>query len=139
MAGRGAGDGGKSVVIGGPLALLPCPLRGGRGSKNAAAGRWLASCAFEERAEAKRPPRRNVERRCRVPFFPGDPGNKPRPLPRCAFRRSVSPQKGEMKLKAQLARRREDESAWLFEICIGNTRSCPGRDAAFFTLLRGTG
>jgi len=35
MAGRGAGDGGKSVVIGG-LAL--------------------ASCAFEERAEAKRSP-----------------------------------------------------------------------------------
>src|SRR3954447_26400988 len=69
MAGRGAGDGGKSVVIGG-LAL--------------------ASCAFEERAEAKRSPRRNVERRCRVPLFPGDPGNKPRLLPRCAFRRSAS-------------------------------------------------
>jgi hypothetical protein len=39
-------------------------------------------------------PRRSVERRCRVPLFPGDPGNKPRPLPRCAFRRPVSPQKG---------------------------------------------
>ena len=36
-------------------------------------------------------PRRDVERRCRVPLFPGDPGNKPRLLPRCAFRRSASP------------------------------------------------
>jgi hypothetical protein len=34
--------------------------------------------------------RRNVERRCRVPLFSGDPGNKPRLLPRCAFRRSAS-------------------------------------------------
>ena len=40
--------------------------------------------------------RRDAERRCRVPLFPGNPGNKPRPLPRCAFRRSVSPQKGEI-------------------------------------------
>jgi hypothetical protein len=39
-------------------------------------------------------------------------------LPRRVVRRSVSPQKGR-KLKAQLARRREDESAWLFEIRIG--------------------
>jgi hypothetical protein len=35
---------------------------------------------------------------------------------RCAFRRSVSPQGGGDQLKAQLARRREDESAWLFEM-----------------------
>ena len=41
-------------------------------------------------------PRRDAERRRRVPLFLGDPGNKPRPLPRCAFRRSVSPQKGEI-------------------------------------------
>jgi hypothetical protein len=25
-------------------------------------------------------PRRNAERRCRVPLFPGNPGNKPRPV-----------------------------------------------------------
>ena len=31
MAGRGAGDGGKSVVIGGPLACLLCLRRAGRG------------------------------------------------------------------------------------------------------------
>jgi hypothetical protein len=37
-------------------------------------------------------------------------------LPRRVFRRSVSPQKGEKKLKAQLARRRENEDAWMFEI-----------------------
>src|SRR5882757_8447719 len=42
-------------------------------------------------------------------------GSKPRPLPRCAFRRSVSPQGGEKKIKAQLARRCENASAWLFE------------------------
>src|SRR6267142_2037774 len=35
-------------------------------------------------------PRRDAERRCRVPLFLGNPGNKPRPLPRCAFRRSAS-------------------------------------------------
>src|SRR3954470_7443050 len=35
-------------------------------------------------------PRWSTERRCRVPLFPGDPGNKPRLLPRCAFRRSAS-------------------------------------------------
>jgi hypothetical protein len=32
------------------------------------------------------------------------------------FRRSISPQGGEIKLQAQLARRREDADAWLFEI-----------------------
>src|SRR4051812_20383646 len=48
-------------------------------------------------------PRWSAERRCRVPLSPGDPGDKPRLLPRCAFRRSASPQKGEEKLKAQLA------------------------------------
>jgi hypothetical protein len=37
-------------------------------------------------------------------------------LPRRVVRRSVSPQKGEKKLKAQLARRREDAKPWLFEI-----------------------
>src|SRR3954471_22305804 len=61
-------------------------------------------------------PRRDAERRCRVPLFPGNPGSKPRLLPRCAFRRPVSPQEGERELKAKLARRREDASAWLFEI-----------------------
>jgi hypothetical protein len=35
-------------------------------------------------------PRRSAERRCRVPLFLGNPGNKPRLLPRCAFRRSAS-------------------------------------------------
>jgi hypothetical protein len=36
-------------------------------------------------------------------------------LPRRVVRRSISPQKGEKKLKAQLARRRENEGAWLFK------------------------
>ncbi len=44
------------------------------------------------------------------------------------------------KLKAQLARRREDAGAWLFEIRIRKfALSCPGRDAAFFMPLRRTG
>jgi hypothetical protein len=37
-------------------------------------------------------------------------------LPRRVDRRSISPQKGGEKLKAQLARRRENASPWLFEI-----------------------
>src|SRR3954464_12213648 len=32
-------------------------------------------------------PRWSAERRCRVPLFPGDPGDTPRLLPSCAFRR----------------------------------------------------
>src|SRR3954465_13779461 len=35
-------------------------------------------------------PRRSAERRCRVPLSPGDPGDTPRPLPSCAFRRFTS-------------------------------------------------
>src|ERR1700709_497209 len=60
-------------------------------------------------------PRREAERRRRVPLFLGNPGNKPRPLPRCAFRRPVSPQCRGGKLTAQLARRRENASARLLE------------------------
>jgi hypothetical protein len=37
-------------------------------------------------------------------------------LLRRVVRRSVSPQKGEKKLKLKLARRREDEKPWLFEM-----------------------
>jgi hypothetical protein len=81
-------------------------------------------------------PRRDAERRCRVPLFLGDPGNKPRPLPRCAFRRPVSPQGGEKKLKAQFARRRDDESAWLFEIRIG--KFSQGVDATTAVIARST-
>src|SRR3954447_26942509 len=35
-------------------------------------------------------PRRSAERRCRVPLFPGDPGNTPRPLPIAPFGASAS-------------------------------------------------
>ena len=55
-------------------------------------------------------PRWSVERRCRVPLFAGDPANKPRPLPRCAFRRSVSPQcRGERTKSPTRAAARERE------------------------------
>ena len=50
------------------------------------------------------------------------------------------PSKGGDQLKAQLARRREDEDAWLFEIEFGNLHAtCPGRDVAFFMPLRRPG
>jgi hypothetical protein len=71
---------------------LPLKLAGrgqASGAKSPCSGRKAAKSP-EERTEAKRSPRWNVERRCRVPLFPGDPGNKPRLLPRCAFRRSIS-------------------------------------------------
>src|SRR3954471_24449757 len=53
----------------------------------------------EERTRVFKTPRRDAERRCRVPLFLGNPGNMPRLLPRRAFRRSVSPQGGEKKIK----------------------------------------
>jgi hypothetical protein len=71
---------------------LPPKLAGrgqASGAKSPCSGRKAAKSP-EERTEAKKSPRRNVERRCRVPLFSGDPGNKPRLLPRCAFRRSAS-------------------------------------------------
>src|SRR4051794_3349481 len=66
---------------------------------------------------SKRTRRRNVERRCRVPLFPGDPGNKPRPLPKVRLSASRPPSfsRGE-KDKTQLAQWRGNEAAWLFEI-----------------------
>src|SRR5437868_8308189 len=51
----------------------------------------------------------------------------------CAFRRSASPHKRGGKLKAHLARRRENADVWLREIVDRKysaraTCSCPGRD-----------
>src|SRR4051812_17672196 len=101
-----------------PERVCHCELAGRGQASGAKSPCSEAAKSPEERTEAKKSPRRNVERRCRVPLFPGDPGSKPRLLPRCAFRRPVSPQKGEKKSKAQLALRREDGRAWLFEIRI---------------------
>src|SRR5882757_6975021 len=50
----------------------------------------LAPALGSQVPRSKKSPRRDAERRCRVPLFSGNPGNKPRPLPRCAFRRSAS-------------------------------------------------
>jgi hypothetical protein len=36
-------------------------------------------CLEEPVPRSKKSPRRDAERRCRVPLFPGNPGNKPRP------------------------------------------------------------
>jgi len=51
-----------------------------------------------------------------VLLFPGDPGNKPRLVDYAPFG-APSPLIVEgRKLKAQLARRRENEKPWLFEM-----------------------
>jgi hypothetical protein len=63
-------------------------VKGGETCLDQRAG--LVPAAGSAVPRTKKSPRRNVERRCRVPLFPGDPGNKPRLLPRCAFRRSAS-------------------------------------------------
>src|ERR1043166_7585328 len=58
-----------------------------------------------------------VERREALPcaLFPGDPGTRPRPVTvRLSALRFPSQRGG--KLKAHLARRRENADAWLFEI-----------------------
>jgi hypothetical protein len=51
-----------------------------------------------------------------VPLFPGDPGNKPRPFTKVRLSAFRLPSRRGEKLKAQLARRRGNEAAWLFEI-----------------------
>jgi hypothetical protein len=94
-----AGGGKRSPRTREALGFRPGPLRGTAtvswlgGDRRAARNRRAQASAAkspEERTKAKRSPRRNAERRCRVPLFPGSPGSKPRPLPRCAFRRSAS-------------------------------------------------
>jgi hypothetical protein len=67
-----------------PERVCHCEMAGrgqASGAKSPCSGRKAAKSP-EERTEAKKSPRRNVERRCRVPLFPGDPGNKPRLLPK---------------------------------------------------------
>ena len=71
LAGRGQASGAKSPCSRASTGVCQVPGRTDQGFKT---------------------PRRDAERRCRVPLFLGNPGNKPRPLPRCAFRRPVSPQ-----------------------------------------------
>src|ERR1043166_2430973 len=63
-------------------------------------------------------PRRSAEQALPCALFPGDPGNRPR---RVTLRLSALrfPSQRGGKLKAHLARRRENAGAWLFEIRIG--------------------
>jgi hypothetical protein len=76
----------------------------------------------------KKSPRRNAERRCRVPLFPGNPGNKPRPLPRCAARRSVTPHLGVRPKQTSGSWSHENAEAWLFEFV---DRICRSRGERF--------
>ena len=88
LAGRGQASGAKSPCSRASTGACQVPGRTDQGFKT---------------------PRRDAERRCRVPLFLGNPGNKPRPLPRCAFRRSVSPQKGRSTKSPTRAAARERE------------------------------
>jgi hypothetical protein len=75
---------------------------------------------------SKKSPRRNAERRCRVPLSLGNPGDKPRLLPRCAFRRSVSPQKGEIKLKPNSRGGARTKTRGCLKSESGTQSRCPG-------------
>src|SRR3982075_2537088 len=67
------------------LGIRPAPLSG-----SATEAGWTGTGSGAKSPCAKSPeartgpttPRRDAERRCRVPLFSGDPGNKPRPLPK---------------------------------------------------------
>ena len=98
--GSGAcGRGGRALRTREALGNRPCPLRGAafngwtrrvKGGETRLDGELARARARKNRSQGQKSPRRNVERRCRVPLIPGDPGIKPRLLPRCAFRRSAS-------------------------------------------------
>src|ERR1043166_2598143 len=72
-------------------------------------------------------PRWSAGRRCRVPLFPGDPGNTPRLVKGAPFGVPPSPQCREGGILANLGRitRRENAKTWLFEIRIRNRRAAP--------------
>jgi antitoxin CptB len=84
----------------GALGNRPCPLRGAAlsGWTGAGEGRgnlpgWrekLAPVPGSQVPRSKKSPRRSAERRCRVPLFPGVPGNTPRLLPIAPFGASAS-------------------------------------------------
>src|SRR5438309_10345682 len=50
----------------------------------------LAPAAGSTAPRSKKSPRWSAERRCRVPLFPGDPGNTPRPVTLAPFGASTS-------------------------------------------------
>src|SRR5947209_5645965 len=90
----------------GALGNRPCPLRGAafngwtrqvKGGETYLDGELARACARKSGPRVEEVPRRSVRRALFL-------------LPRRVFRRSVSPQKGEIKLNAQLARRRGNEN-----------------------------
>src|SRR4051812_2336255 len=96
----------------GPERGLPLKLAG-RGQ--AAARNRRQATSPEERTRVLRRRRRSAGRRCRVPLFPGDPGDTPRLVTNAPFGAPPPLIRGG-KLKAQLAPRRENAGAWLFEM-----------------------
>src|SRR5438270_10643212 len=90
---RKRGPGGPWVAVRAHYGALPSMagrewVKGGETCLDQRAG--LAPAAGSTAPGTKKSPRRDAERRCRVPLILGNPGIKPRPLPRCAFRRSAS-------------------------------------------------
>src|SRR5258708_1218473 len=89
---RKRGPGGPWVIVRAQYGALPS-MAGRDWSERAKAFGIMAQASPRAGSTVpgtKKSPRRDAERRCRVPLFLGNPGNKPRPLPRCAFRRSAS-------------------------------------------------
>src|SRR4051794_32839665 len=101
-AGRDAAPAGVGVVphaLGGPWVAVRAhygALPSMAGRKRAKGGETcldqragLAPAAGSTAPRSKKSPRRSAERRCRVPLFPGDPGNKPRPVTVAPFGASL--------------------------------------------------
>src|ERR1044071_6325951 len=117
--------GGSQPQTRGALGNRPCPMMGrclqwldGAGARGRKpSGSWRKPLLVPEEPVPRSKKSPQVERREALPcaLFPGDPGTKPRPVTvRLSALRFPSQRGG--KLKAQLARRRENADAWLFEI-----------------------
>src|SRR5205085_9138294 len=109
------GSGGSGFPSGPTTGLCHCELAG-RGQASGAKSPRVATSP-EERTRVLRRRGGAPNRRCRVLLSPGDPGDKPRPVTIAPFGAPPPLTKGG-KLKAHLARRRENAEAWLFEIRI---------------------
>src|SRR5437868_3843939 len=109
----------------GALGNRPCPMTGrclqwldGAGARGRKpSGSWRKPLLVpEERSQGRRSRRRwSAEKALPCALFPGDPGTRPRPVTvRLSALRFPSQRGG--KPKAHLARRRENEDPWLFEM-----------------------
>src|SRR3954451_18415860 len=95
------GEGTSLAALGGPWVTVRAhygalPSMAGRGqAKGGRKPGWmravrLVSWPGRTAPRSKKSPRWSAERRCRVPLFPGDPGNTPRPVTLAPFGASTS-------------------------------------------------